>query len=220
MTQTVRRIPGQRADVRRPGSVYLFRTRCVDEHGMPCGGVEDGYVGQSRDVARRAKQHAGLVPQRDGTVAEQSWWDLVEGDVQILAKGNFTDAELDDLERQWIRKLQPRYNDLENELHKGRIRKIEAARHRATRDAAKPRWQTLLAKAVRSPVTWWLGAWLALTVGAWNVVGWLAGLVGIVLPATYQALGSAVASAVTLAAVALLWLLEGRQAWRRLWRRP
>jgi hypothetical protein len=235
VTQTYRPVPGQRAYVRRPGAVYLHTTRCVDRYGMPADGVEDGYVGRSRDVARRTNQHAGLVPQRDGTVCEQPWWDLKVGDVQILERGMFTDDELDTRERYWIASLQPRFNELDNP-RPDRIRKLEARRHRDARDAARglvPRqWEPLqidpvtpvtpgrvwptVKRVLRSAWTWWFLAWAASTVTAWIVVGWLADEIGQVLMPSWQLL---LAAALATAGVGRLWWwASGRKRWRR-WKR-
>jgi hypothetical protein len=184
VTQTYRQIPKQRTDVRRPGIVYAYTTRRVDRRGMPADGVEEGYTGRTRDVTRRNAQHAGLVPQRDGAIAEQPWYDLRVGEVRIVEQGMLTDEELDGLERRWIAKLRPRYCDKDNP-RTDKIRKLEARRHRDVRDVARglaPRqWEPLridpvvpgapgrvwpVVKAVlRSRWTWWAVAW-ACTTGA------------------------------------------------------
>lgn len=226
MTQTVRRSPGQRATACRPGSVYLHITCRVDRHGMPIDGVEDGYVGKSRDVERRTLQHAGRLPQRTGEVTEAPWFDLRVGDVRILETGDWTDAELDARERYWIGRLQPRYNDQSNEGRPDRIRKLEARQHRDARDVARgllprrwgpvytpsrrDRWREVLA----SPWTWWGTAWVLLTSGSL----WILDEFGQDL--TLQAVGwSGLAAVVVLA----WWRFTGRHAarrrWRRLWRR-
>ncbi|MER7280436.1 hypothetical protein ABT369_38965 [Dactylosporangium sp. NPDC000244] len=184
MTQTYWLIPGRRADVRRPGAVYLHITRRVDRYGMPVDGVEDGYVGRARDVARRTAQHAGLIPQRSGEIVESAWFDLKEGETVVLESGLFTDAELDERERAWIGKLRPRYNDRDNP-RPDRIRKFEARRHRDTRDAARglvPRqWEPSQigvkpAKSRAMSAKWrrrrnvalaYVGAWAGLTVLLW-----------------------------------------------------
>lgn len=176
MTQTYR-VPGQRT-TRRPGAVYAHTTRCVDSAGMPADGVEDGYVGKSRDVERRTAQHAGELPQRTGEVVQQNWWDLRVGDTRILESGLWTDDELDARERYWIAALQPRYNDVANEGRADRIRKFEARRHRDVRDLAAGltprqwdaapvpagRWWPFARRVLRSRWTWWLAAWAAFTV--------------------------------------------------------
>lgn len=145
---------------------------------MPVGGVEDGYVGQSRNVARRTLQHAGLAAQRTGEVCEQPWWDLRVGETRILETGNWTDEEMDARERHWIATLQPRYNDRDCP-RPDRIRKLEARRHRENRDAARgpgSAWWREVKRALRLPVTWRLLAWAVLTVAvaykAGGVLAW------------------------------------------------
>lgn len=208
MTQTIRRIPGQRA-TRRPGFVYLHTTQCVDRCGMPTDGVEDGYVGRSRDVERRTAQHAGEVPQRTGEVVQQNWWDLRVGGTRILESGLWTDDELDARERYWIALLQPRYCDRDNP-RPDRIRKFEAQRHRAARDAARSpfaRWWPAVCRVLRSRWTWWLVAWAAATV-ALDVLG-----------QNLTLRESAYGAAAVLGGVWVWWRLEGRKRWRRWVRR-
>ncbi len=222
MTQTFR-VPGQRSTLRRPGFVYAHTTRRVDRHGMPTEGVEDGYVGKSRNVARRTLQHAGLAPQRTGEIREQAWWDLKVGDVRIVEQGVWTDGELDVRERYWIAALQPRYNDRDS-TRPDRIRKLEARRHRDARDVAAgltPRqWEAaqtartgrcwLAARWVlRSHWTWWLCAWTVFT--AWLAVVDVAGQNLTLRQAAYVAGGTLVAGWVW-------WRVKGRRVWRRLFR--
>ncbi|GAA2347039.1 hypothetical protein [Dactylosporangium salmoneum] len=137
MTQTYRSTLGRRASARRPGHVYLYPTFRVDQAGMPCGDVENGYVGKSaRPFGVRDDEHRRG---KGGDPALVSpWSDLATpGSPVILESGMYTDAELDERERYWIAKLQPRYNDRGNEARGDRIRKLEARRHRDSRDVAR-----------------------------------------------------------------------------------
>jgi hypothetical protein len=233
VTQTYHQIPGQRADVPRPGVVYAYTTRRVDRRGMPTDGVEEGYTGRTRDITRRHAQHAGLVPQRDGTIAEQPWWDLRVGDVRVVERAVLTDEELDDLERRWIADLQPRYCDKDNP-RPDKIRKFEARRHRDARDAARglvPRqWEPLRVDPVtpaepgrvwpvvktilRSPWTWWAVAWAAASVALWQLLAAVTSEVGADVPGRTLVMAAAIAAGLG------LWKLraETRRRWRR-WKR-
>lgn len=155
MTQTFRRTPGQRGDVRRKGRVYLFTTLRIQESGPDAGMVldgttEDGYVGKTRQtLAQREQQHRGgsadgePVPGED--LEEQPWWDVTVGGIQLVEQGVWTDDELAERERYWIRQIKPRYNYIDNCANKQRIPKPVAREHRDCRDRAKglaPRqWQ-------------------------------------------------------------------------------
>lgn len=179
---TVPRTSERGVGVRRPGTVYLHITRRVDRRGIPVDGVEDGYIGQARDVTRRTAQHAGEIPQRSGEIAESPWFDLKTGATVTLAEGSFTNDELDEREEAWIAKLQPRFNDRHNP-RRDKIRKFEARRHRDNRDIARgltPRqWEPLQvapAKRRRLSAKWrhrrnvvlaYAGSWSALTVTLW-----------------------------------------------------
>ncbi len=224
MTHAVRRVPGQRtSNTRRPGAVYAHTTRRVDHYGMPGTGVEDCYVGKSRDVARRTLQHAGQLPQRTGEVCEQPWWDLRVGEVRILEQGVWTDDELDARERYWIALLQPRFNDRDNP-RPDRIRKLEARRHRDARDVAAglqprawgsvqpapSRWRAAR-RVLRSRWTWWLLLWTVSTV-----------VLAVVDVAGQDLTLRQAAVAVTVVMVGgwVWWRFDGRPRWRRWVRRP
>lgn len=159
MTQTLRRPPRQNPGVRRRGAVYLFKTLCVHESGPRVGLVldgstEDGYVGKTRQtLAQREQQHRGgsadggpvRDAEEDEEVEEQPWWDLTVGGIQLLEKGNWTDDELAKKEVEWIHRIRPQYNYVDNLDNERRIPKFTAREHRDNRDRAKgltPRqWQ-------------------------------------------------------------------------------
>jgi DNA translocase FtsK/SpoIIIE-like protein len=86
----------QPAADRRPGIVYA-----ADVLDEATGAVVLGYVGQTRrSLAQREAEHRGDKP----------WADLIVGSFRVLWKGDPTDAELDDIERQKILELKPLYN--------------------------------------------------------------------------------------------------------------
>lgn len=62
---------------------------------MRIGGVvvECAYIGQTRNLKRRDRQHRGLAPQRDGVVKEQPWADQIVR-LRTVRTGVWTDAEL------------------------------------------------------------------------------------------------------------------------------
>jgi len=226
-----------RRTVRRPGTVYLHLTWCVDRRGMPTGVVENGYVGQARVLARRTAQHAGEIPQRSGKVVESPWFDVKTArEPVVLESGTWTDVELDEREQAWIAKLQPRYNDRDNP-RRDKIRKLEARRHRDARDIARglvPRqWEPVrvdpvvpspprrvwpVVKAILgSPWTWWAVAWASTAVTAWIVVGSAVDGTGQELAAGWRLL---LAAALATACVGRLWWwATGRRKWRRFKRR-
>lgn len=239
MTQTYRPIPGQRADVRRPGHVYLYPTYCVDQQGMPTAEVEDGYVGKSaRPCGARDDEHRRG---KGGDPALVSpWSDLaVPGSPILLERGWFTDDELAALEQRHIERLRPRYNDRLNEARLDRIRKLEARRHRDARDAARgllPRqWEPLrvdpvvpaaprrvwpaVKRVLRSWWTWRALAWLASVVCAWRLAGWVAAEVAIGLPAGQHLLFAVLAGPVLYGSIRVWWSQTGRRRWRRFKRR-
>lgn len=210
MTETHRR-PG-RSTTHRPGFVYLHTVRRVDSAGMLAAGVEHGYVGQSRNVARRTLQHAGVLPQRTGEKVQQAWWDLRVGEVRILEQGSWTDVELDIRERYWIAALQPRYNDRDNP-RQDRIRKIEARRHREVRDAARG-FQLQHLAALWRRWMWWPVAWVALTCVAGGVAVDVSG--HDLTPG--GVLGVGVVVAVVLAQVRRWWRTSACKRWNK-WKR-
>lgn len=115
MTATVPRqgppeVGGPRPADRRYGAVYAYDV--ADHH---TGVVHEGdYVGQSRVPELRDRQHRGLAPQRDGTVREQPWADLIVGPMRILEAGMFTDAELNQAEIRWMVRCRSRLNFRDN----------------------------------------------------------------------------------------------------------
>jgi hypothetical protein len=155
VTQTARRIPGQRADVRRKGRIYLFTTLRIHEDGPNAGMVldgttEDGYVGKTRQtLAQREQQHRGGSadgePVAGEDLEEQPWWDVTVGGIRLVEQGTWTDDELAERERYWIHQIKPRYNYIDNGANERRIPKPVAREHRDRRDRAKgltPRqWQ-------------------------------------------------------------------------------
>lgn len=224
MTQTVRRIPRQRADARRLGIVYAYDTLKVDQRGVVSNtGIEVGYVGKTvQKLSARDDQHRGIAGGPDGAPAKcQPWSDLIVGGVRILEQGMWTDAELADRERFWIEQLRPAYNHEFNLGNPGRVPIFVARRQRDVRDEARGvtaqqwaptptrrRWWPLVTRLVRS-------RWL------WRAVAFLAVLAAVSRAAdeigqywtftTRLALASGV-----FAGVWLWWRLEGRRRWRRL----
>lgn len=235
VTQTYRPILGQRADVRRPGHVYLWPTYRVDRDGMPTVAVEDGYVGKSaRPLGVRDDEH------RNGKGGDPAlvspWSDLaVPGAPIILESGWFTDVELARLELFHIERLEPRYNDACNP-RPDKVRKFEARRHRDARDAARGlvprqweplridpvvpatpnRWWPRVKAVLRSAWTWWAVAWTASAVTAWIGVGWLVDGIGQDLTFGWHATLAVVLA--TAGVGRLWWWASGRKRWRR-WKR-
>lgn len=123
MTQTYRQIPGQRADVRRPGIVY----------GVPIldpvtREVLTDYVGKTRQMLlARERQH------RD----ERPFSDLIVGDAFVIEQGMWTDAELDEREQFHITRLRPRMNHDGNLDNPARIPIWKQRQDRDARDRAK-----------------------------------------------------------------------------------
>jgi hypothetical protein len=184
VTATIHRKPGRRTKVRRPGTIYGYRTRCVHSSGLPDTGTEQAYVGQTRQqLADRDGQHRGQRPQRDGTVDCQPWSDLIGGGIYVVEQGLWDDDEIDVREQYWIARLRPRYNVVHGV--DGRIPKYVARRHRDARDLARgltPRdWAPCRPDARRSqlPLKWrrrrnttlaWSGGWLAFSLALWAVL--------------------------------------------------
>jgi len=184
---------------RRYGAVYCFDVR--DHH---TGLVHEGdYVGQSRVPELRDRQHRGLAPQRDGTVREQPWADLIVGPMRIVQAGMFTDAELDAAEVVWMAHYRSRLNCRDNPnpdripIYTQRDQRDarDVAAGLAPRDWARPAARTVDPTAhvlprstgwVRfwaSPVGRWASAQLhraARTVGPWLAV-WTVLLVTLVV---------------------------------------
>ncbi len=128
MTATVP--PQVRLDARN-GYVYGYPLR-----DPVTGMVRIDYVGQTRDLARRDLQHRGLAPQRDGTVWEQPWSDLIDGGPVVLQYGLFTDAELDAAELGHMHRLLPRFN-YAGSITPDAIPKWAAIEQRQARDVAR-----------------------------------------------------------------------------------
>jgi hypothetical protein len=147
VTQTLRRPPRQDPNVRRKGRIYLFRTLRVHESGPRVGLVldgstEEGYVGKTRQtLSQREQQHRGGAPDGEVTefedLEEQPWFEITVGGIQLLEQGMWTDDELAERERFWIRQIGPRYNYVDNLNCKRRIPKPVAREHRDARDRAK-----------------------------------------------------------------------------------
>lgn len=96
----------------RSGIVYGFKTLVVDASGQPCGGVELGYVGQTRrGLHDRGDEHRG----RGEYPREQPWSDLIVGDSYVIWEGQADDVDLDQRELDAIIDLKPRYNWLGQE---------------------------------------------------------------------------------------------------------
>jgi hypothetical protein len=168
MTQTLRRPPRQDPNVRRKGRVYLFKTLCVHESGPQVGLVldgttEEGYVGKTRQtLSQREQQHRGGAPDGEVTefedLEEQPWFSITVGGIQLLEQGMWTDEELAERERYWIRRIGPRYNYVDNLDCVRRIPKPVARQHRDNRDRAAglaPRqWQPFSAqRPAQTPTT-------------------------------------------------------------------
>jgi hypothetical protein len=97
------------------------------------GAVEVGYVGQTRrTLAEREAEHRGDKP----------WGDLIVGSFRIVWEGEPTDEELDEIERQFIRRLLPRYNVAGQIGMRHAVPKWEQvdARHRRDDELGRPRW--------------------------------------------------------------------------------
>lgn len=147
----------------RPGHVYGYDVR---DHVTGAVHLND-YVGQARDVARRDKQHRGLIQQRDGQVREQPWSDRIAAGPRVLESDVWTDAELDARERYWIGRCRPRLNCLDNP-NPNRIPIYEQRRQRDQRDLARgiaPRdWRRIPAQrtVIPLPPSVWarIGRWL------------------------------------------------------------
>ncbi|GAA0719746.1 hypothetical protein Drose_06045 [Dactylosporangium roseum] len=123
MTQAFRRVPGQRADVRRPGIVYGLNI--LDP---VTGQVHADYVGQTRQqLLSRERQH------RD----ERPFADLIVGDAFVVEQGSWTDAELDEREMFHIARLRPRMNHDGNLDNPARIPIWRQRQDRDVRDRAK-----------------------------------------------------------------------------------
>ncbi|GAA2637004.1 hypothetical protein GCM10010399_82700 [Dactylosporangium fulvum] len=174
MTQTFRHIPGQRADVRRPGIVYG-----VNILDPATGQVHVDYVGQTRQqLLSRERQH------RD----ERPFSDLIVGDAFVIEQGMWTDAELDERELFHIQRIGPRMNHDGNLDNPARIPIWRQRQDRDARDRAKglpvrrwpaPRPGSAPASTVRRPKlslrwrrrrNWAAGltaGWLAATVLLW-----------------------------------------------------
>lgn len=139
MTQTVKRIPGQRT-TRRLGFVYAYDTLRVDANGMPTSGIQVGYVGKTvQKLNARDDQHRGLAPGPDGTPAEcQPFSDIIVGSIRIVEQGMWTDAELDDRETAYIAALLPAYNHQKQPAgNPNRIWLSDSRRFRDNRDLAR-----------------------------------------------------------------------------------
>lgn len=115
--------PAAPSELRRPGIVYA-----CDTLNPTSGAVEVGYVGQTRrTLLEREAEHRGDKP----------WADLIVGSFRVIWTGEPTDAELDAIERQHIRRLLPRYNV---EHQKGAVHAVpkwEQVDQRHARDAEK-----------------------------------------------------------------------------------
>ncbi|WP_345509450.1 hypothetical protein [Phytohabitans houttuyneae] len=133
------------------------------------GNIVLGYVGKTRQSLRvREGQH------RD----EQPWADTIVGSAFVIAKGVWTEAQLDACEQHHIRSLRPLYNIDHNGGNPNRIPPWEAV---AQRQAREPGWTPHQPPAVPYPRyapyagwTWrqWrrvllAGLWLLLAGGLW-----------------------------------------------------
>ncbi len=232
MTQTVRRVPGQRT-ARRLSFVYAYDTLRVDEHGMVANtGIEVGYVGKTvQRLSARDDQHRGIAGGPDGTPAKcQPFSDLIVGGIRIVEQGMWTEAELDERERFHIERLKPRYNHEHNGGNPLRVPIYVARQQRDARDAARgvtpqtwappraPARRRLVAKRVMcSPWTWWLAGWLAAVVGVLVAVSWAADKSGQDLTLLVRAWTAAIVA--TAGVGWLWWRWSGRRRWRRFWRR-
>ncbi|MFY1686518.1 hypothetical protein [Plantactinospora sp. WMMB782] len=129
--------PRPAAEVRRRGAVYGIPCWAVDEHGMPIvGQVVVGYVGQSRQtVKQREGQHRDCQP----------FSDVIVGGSWTIEEGRWTDAEMDERERYYIRNgvvltpgqvpQRPVYNYEFNTDNPGRIEIWRAIKHRQRRES-------------------------------------------------------------------------------------
>jgi hypothetical protein len=182
VTQTYRQTPGQRAGVRRPGTVYG-----VNVLDPATGQVHVDYVGQTRQqLLSRERQH------RD----ERPFSDLIVGDAFAVEQGMWTDAELDEREVFHIKRLRPRFNHDDNLDNPARVPIWKQREERDARDRAKgitprpwpaPRVDPVVprraAKRRRLSPRWrrrrnWAaglaGLWLVLTLCLWSVdANWL-----------------------------------------------
>lgn len=155
-------------EVREWGLVYALDL--VDHH---TGEVVAGdYVGQSRqELAERVGQH-----ERDSVFGD------VIDDAYVIAEGMFTDAELTELEYEYIRGMLPRMNVRGNGMNPDRIPREVAEVQRWERDdtAGVQRWRPpRVRRAAASPGrSWWwrpavgwLAVWAVLAAGLCVLVG-------------------------------------------------
>lgn len=188
-------LTGRPVSLRRPRSVYG-----IPIYDPATDTIRIDYVGKTiRDVAIREAEHRGLGRNPE---CEQPWSDLIRGRAVVLESDAhlpepWSDAELADRERCWIRNEEvrlphrPRYNiehGLDNPDH---IPQWVARRQRADRDYAQgivSRWTNphlftgpvMLPSPVQGPSLWsrfWrspLGQWLSRKL-AW-AGRWTAGL--------------------------------------------
>jgi hypothetical protein len=110
------------------GVVYGYQ---VDD---PSAGRAVGYVGQSRNIEARDRQHRTAQP----------WADLIVGRVWILRDAYLTDRELDRAETRLIRKLKPLYNVLGQETARWAVPRSVQKAQRAERDLARAAAEALI----------------------------------------------------------------------------
>jgi len=119
----------------RPGEVYAYRTR------KPSGRSwlrQWGYVGKSRNGARRHRQHMGVKATGDRFPAPgQPWNDLDPVRYVLWRSGKVRGWRLSLVEALCIRFTMPVYNDKLNRGNPRRIPIRTAKRQRAARDAGR-----------------------------------------------------------------------------------
>lgn len=196
--------------MRRLGIVYGYR---ILDPGA--GGHPTDYVGQTiQTLAARDRQHRGKAPNRDGSVKEQPWSDLIVGQPYVIEQGFWTAAELDEREQHYITTLRPRYNIAGNYGNPDRIKPWEAQAQRIARDlaaqAAQPWTPPEPPRRPAWPVRAW--RWLAATPAARSVkrglrrlAPWLAVAVAVWVALLFQHVPPGDAAPFAAIASGLLW---------------
>ena len=125
----IRRLP--HPDAKR-GVVYGYQVT-----DPASGRIVVGYVGQTRNVEQRDRQHR----------SQQPWSDLIVGRVWILRDAYLTGRELDRAEARMIRKLRPLYNVMGQEDARWAVPRHVQKEQRAERDDVR-----LAAEVAAAPV--------------------------------------------------------------------
>jgi len=144
---------------RREPGWYLFRTRRHRGYG-----VEFGYIGKSKHLAARKRDHEGT---GQWGQAPKSWMDLTYSYHKIQIPWWLGwDWVLLPIEALLIATLRPRYNDKLNPS-KSKVRKYEQAIQRAYRDSYGN--QPSMVRSLGNPAVVFLGVLLMVA----GVVGWI-----------------------------------------------